>query len=118
MKCAYVLIHKAGTGLLDSPQTPLRSFSWTCAYRQGNKRDKAERRRAPLSSRLFIQDPIYRSPVGGGRGFAEEKYERGRADVYTDADMMALSPWLRHRRGRAQTLLSHLHSEEKMPARF
>lgn len=81
------VIHKAGTGLLDGPKTPLGSFSSTCAYRQGNKRDKAGRRRAPLSSRLFIQDPIYQSPVGWVEWrSAKTKCRKGRSDVYTDTE--------------------------------
>lgn len=71
-----------------------------------------------MSSRLFIQDPIYQSPVGGGRRFAEAKCRRGRADVYTDTDKMALSFWLRDSRGHADVLLWNLNSKEKMFAGF
>lgn len=74
-----------------------------------------------LSMIQYIRVPWVGGCGGGGvrgDGLRKAKCRRERADVYTDADEMALSSWLRHRSGHTNVLLSNLNSKEKMSACF
>lgn len=90
-----------------SPQT-------RCAYRLGNEGDKVGRRRAALSSWLFIQYIRVLQMEGGGEGLQRQRARDGAdVDTDTDTDKMALSSWL-----GPNVLLSNLNSKEKKESCF